>query len=79
MEWKEYVAWFAPISITMVAYVFIKYESDLPRHRPVRDAVFAFAAGRVLSAALAAALGAMINKKAPVQGGGTIELMRASK
>jgi hypothetical protein len=47
MEWKEYVAWFAPISITMVAYVFIKYESDLPRHRPVRDAVFAFAAGRV--------------------------------
>jgi len=24
MEWKEHIAWFAPISITMVAFVFVK-------------------------------------------------------
>ena len=43
MEWKEHVAWFAPIAITMVAYVFIKYGSDLAGHRQVRNAAFAFA------------------------------------
>ena len=36
MEWKEYVAWFAPISITMVAVVFIKYGRDLKNHRQLR-------------------------------------------
>jgi hypothetical protein len=29
MDWKEHVAWVAPISITMVAVVFIKYGRDL--------------------------------------------------
>ena len=38
MEWKEHVAWFAPILLTMVAYVFINYDSDLSRHRQVRKA-----------------------------------------
>ncbi|MGC2659781.1 MAG: hypothetical protein WA324_17620 [Bryobacteraceae bacterium] len=34
MEWKEHVAWFAPISITMVAFVFIRYgHDDLRKHR----------------------------------------------
>src|SRR5277367_2992167 len=33
MEWKEHVAWFAPISMTMVAFVFIKYGRDLTHHR----------------------------------------------
>jgi hypothetical protein len=33
MEWKEHVAWFAPISITLVAFVFIQYGRDLKNHR----------------------------------------------
>ena len=33
MEWKEHVAWLAPISITMVAYVFGKYGPALARLR----------------------------------------------
>src|SRR4029077_12358660 len=33
MEWKEHIAWFAPISITMVAFVFFKYGSDLKNHK----------------------------------------------
>ena len=31
MEWKEHVAWFTPIAITMVAFVFIKYGRDLKK------------------------------------------------
>src|SRR5471030_1767171 len=38
MEWKEHVAWFAPISITMVAVVFIRYGRDFKHHRPLRAA-----------------------------------------
>ena len=36
MEWKEHVAWFAPISITMVAVVFLRYGDDLRNHRQLR-------------------------------------------
>src|SRR5271156_312654 len=32
MEWKEHVAWFAPISITMVTVVFLRYCDDLRNH-----------------------------------------------
>ena len=38
MEWKEHVAWFAPISITMVAFVFIRYGRDFKHHRQLRAA-----------------------------------------
>src|SRR5271170_6147525 len=43
MEWKEYAAWFAPISITMVAMVFVRYGRDLKRHPQLRNAVIGFA------------------------------------
>lgn len=79
MEWKEHVAWFAPIAITMVAYVFMKYGSDLANHREVRKAVFAFGLAAFVTAAIAGLFGAMINKNAPVQGGGTITLIGGTK
>lgn len=74
MEWKEHVAWFAPISITMVAAVFIRYGRDLRNHRHLRNAVLCFALASFLAAAIAGFFGAMINKYAPVQGGNTIHL-----
>jgi hypothetical protein len=74
MEWKEHVAWFAPISITMVAFVFIRYGRDLINHRQLRAAVLGFAAASFLAAGIAGFFGAMINKAAPVQGGPTIQL-----
>jgi len=74
MEWKEHVAWFAPISITMVAFVFIKYGRDLKNHRPLRAAVLTFAIASFVSAGIAGFFGAMINKNAPVYGGYTIQL-----
>jgi len=79
MEWKEHVAWFAPISITMVAFVFIRYGRDLSNHRQLRAAVLCFAAASFLAAGIAGLFGAMINKYAPVQGGHTIQLSPRSK
>jgi uncharacterized membrane protein len=74
MEWKEHVAWFAPISITMVAFVFIRYGRDLKNHRQLRAAVLCFAVASFVSAGISGFFGAMINKYAPVQGGQMIQL-----
>lgn len=74
MEWKEHVAWFAPISITMVAFVFIRYGRDLRKHRQLRAAVLAFTLVSFVAAGIAGFFGAMLNKQAPVQGGNTIQL-----
>ena len=74
MEWKEHVAWFAPISITMAAFVFIRYGADLKNHKQLRAAMMAFVVVSFLSAGAAGFFGAMINKYAPVEGGSTIHI-----
>jgi hypothetical protein len=74
MEWKEHVAWLAPISITMVAFVFLRYGRELGRHRQLRAAVLGFAMVSFVAAGVAGFFGAMINKHAPVQGGAVISL-----
>jgi hypothetical protein len=75
MEWKEHVAWIAPMAGTMVAWVLIKHRAAWSAHRAVRTTVLGFAAMAFLAAAIAGGWGAMINKKAPVQGGASIQLM----
>jgi hypothetical protein len=79
MEWKEHVAWFAPISITMVAFVFLRYGRDLSNHKQLRAAVLGFAAASFLAAGIAGFFGAMIDKYAPVQGGPTIQLLHGKE
>ncbi len=79
MEWKEHVAWFAPISITMVAFVFIRYGRDLGNHKQLRAAVLGFAAASFIAAGIAGFFGAMIDKYAPVQGGPAIQLTRGGE
>ena len=79
MEWNEHVAWFAPISITMVAFVLIRYGRDLKNHRHLRAAVLSFAMASFVAAGIAGFCGAMINKYAPVQGGSTIQLSRGEE
>jgi hypothetical protein len=70
MEWKEHVAWLAPISITMAAAVFFRYgRRGLDAHPQLRRAVLSFVAVSFLSAGVAGFFGAMLNKKAPVDGG----------
>lgn len=78
MEWKEHVTWFAPIAITMVAWVFIKYGSDLSRHRQVRKAVLTFSLAALVAALIAGCFGAFLDKYAPVQGGAEITLMKGA-
>jgi hypothetical protein len=79
MEWKEHVAWIAPMAATMVAFVMIRYRAAFNASRPVRGAVLGFAAAAFLTAAVAGGWGAMINKKAPVQGGAIYQVMEKSK
>jgi hypothetical protein len=79
MEWKEYVAWFAPISITMVAFVFIRYGRGLKNHRQLRAAVLCFTLASFVAAGCAGFFGLMLNKYAPVKGGHTIQLSRGEE
>jgi hypothetical protein len=79
MEWKEHVAWIAPMAATMVAWVMIRHRAAWNGSCQVRNAVLGFAAAAFLAAAIAGGWGAMINKKAPVQGGSTIHIMGSAK
>jgi hypothetical protein len=76
MEWKEHVAWLAPISITMAAAVFFQYGARGVREHPqLRRAVLGFVVVSFISASIAGLFGAMLSKKAPVDGGATIHLV----
>jgi hypothetical protein len=75
MEWKEHVAWLAPIAITMAAAVFIRYGRNLRNHPQLRNAVLVFVLVSLLAAGIAGFFGAMINKNAPVEGGQTFHLV----
>jgi hypothetical protein len=76
MEWKEHMAWLAPISVTMVAYVITRQRSAMKACAQVRKAVILFAFVAFASAGIAAFFGAMINKNAPVEGGSEIRLLK---
>jgi len=75
MEWKEHIAWFAPISLTVVAYLFSRYGKDLHALKSVRRAIFGLIALAFFATCVAAFFGAMLNKFAPVRGGSVITLM----
>jgi hypothetical protein len=78
MEWKEHIAWFVPISITMAAAIFSYYRRCLRNYPQLRAAVLIFVFVSFASAGIAGFFGAELNKHAPVEGGRTIELMRGS-
>jgi hypothetical protein len=66
MEWKEHVAWLAPIAATAVAFIVWRYGNLIASDARIRRGVatmysVAFAAG-----AAAGGLGAMITKAAPL-------------
>ena len=79
MEWKEHVAWLAPIAITMVAYVISKYGRSIAQHPKMRAAVLTFAIAAFAATGVAGAFGAFLNKYAPVRGGDTIILMKGEQ
>jgi hypothetical protein len=79
MEWKEHVAWIAPMAASMVAFVMIRHRAAWNAHAQVRATVLGFAAAAFVATAVAGGWGAAIDKKAPVQGGTTYQLMGSAK
>jgi hypothetical protein len=66
MEWKEHVAWIAPMLATVAAVIVLYERRDLVRNQTARRlAIWVFVAAFV-TAAIAGILGALITKKAPI-------------
>jgi hypothetical protein len=66
MEWKEHVAWIAPLLATAVAFTVTYYGTSLIRHQTIRKGLMVFFTAAFVIAAIAGALGAFITKAAPV-------------
>jgi hypothetical protein len=66
MEWKEHVAFLAPIAATVVAFVVSYYGAALAKKVGVRNAVMLFFIFAFATAAVAGLFGAFITKAAPV-------------
>ncbi|MBI4259203.1 MAG: hypothetical protein HY658_01435 [Actinobacteria bacterium] len=67
MEWKEHVAWIAPILATVVAFGVTYYGRRLIEHQGVRRALMVTFVAAFAVAGVAGALGAFITKVAPVR------------
>ena len=76
MEWKEHVAWIAPIAVTMVAYITMKYGRAIIQHKSMRVGVLVFTLAAFVATGAAGAFGAFLNKYAPIRGGSTIVIMQ---
>jgi len=66
MEWKEHVAWLAPIAASVVAYLVIYYGPRLAKHPEIRRAAMIFFVVAFFTAAAAGAFGAFITTAAPL-------------
>ena len=66
MEWKEHVAWIAPMLATAAAFIVFYYRDDLIRNQTARRVAMACFIGAFAIAVIAGLLGALITKKAPV-------------
>jgi hypothetical protein len=67
MEWKEHVAWLAPILATAVAYCLTRLGAGLVDHPRLRRVLLALLTISFFCAAVAGAMGALINKFAPMK------------
>jgi hypothetical protein len=65
MEWKEHVAWIAPVLATSVAIVVFYYGAQLVREPKIRQALMVLFLIAFAAAGVAGAFGAFINKVAP--------------
>lgn len=67
MEWKEHVAWFAPILTTAVAFVVSSYGPQLAKEEKLRKVLIWFFVLGFAAAGIAGLFGAFINKIAPIR------------
>ncbi len=66
MEWKEHVAWIAPILATAVAFVVVYYGMRLAQDEGMRRVLVVLFVLAFGAAAIAGLFGAFINKVAPI-------------
>ncbi len=66
MEWKEHVAFLAPILATAVAFATIYYGAQLVHRGEIRRAILVFFTLAFAAAGVAGLFGALITKAAPV-------------
>ncbi len=66
MEWKEHVAWIAPIIATAVAFVVIYYGPQLANRPALRKSLIALFVLAFAAAGVAGLFGAFLNKVAPI-------------
>ncbi len=66
MEWKEHVAWFAPMLATVAAFIVLYYRADLIKNQIARKVAMGFFVAAFAVAALVGVLGALITKNASV-------------
>lgn len=67
MEWKEHIAWLAPILATAVAFVVTRYRGRVAADAHVRRALLVLFSLAFFAASVAGLLGALINKAAPTR------------
>lgn len=67
MEWKEHVAWIAPMLATAVAFMVTYYGRRLVLEDRMRKLAMALFTSAFLAAAVAGVFGAFINKAAPIR------------
>jgi len=67
MEWKEHVAWLAPILITAVAYLISHYGVTLVKEEKIRKATIMVFTIAFIAALAAVVFGAFLNKAAPIR------------
>ncbi len=67
MEWKEHIAWIAPMLATAAAFLVLYYGPALARNRTLRMLTIALFIGAFATAAIAGLFGALITKAAPVR------------
>jgi hypothetical protein len=66
MEWKEHVAWIAPLLATGAAFIVLYYRQDLIRNQFARRLAMGLLVAAFAIAVIAGVLGALITKKAPI-------------
>jgi hypothetical protein len=66
MEWKEHIAWIAPILATVVAFTVAYYGPRLIKHQGLRRALMVTFIAAFATAGIAGLFGALITKVAPV-------------
>jgi len=66
MEWKEHIAWIAPLLATAVAFAVTYYGRDLIKNQGMRKLLIGFFSASVAIAGIAGLFGALITKAAPI-------------